>query len=218
MPGTCGLLSATATRLGSAFALVAAMVAASPLAAATITVSVVRSVEAIDVQASTTVQADAATAWRVLTDYDRYIEFIPDLLRSHVVARSGSKVTVEQSGFAAIWLLKVPVQVTFEVDENPPNGLQSRSVSGSLRSLTSNYVLTPVPSGTRLDYLGHVAPGFEFFGRIEQAAVEHYDASTEFRDGLSGATLNGKAVEVKSAGEVASTGTTYRATRIEPDH
>jgi carbon monoxide dehydrogenase subunit G len=173
MTGTCGLLSATATRLGSAFALVAAMVAASPLAAATITVSVVRSVEAIDVQASTTVQADAATAWRVLTDYDRYIEFIPDLLRSHVVARSGSKVTVEQSGFAAIWLLKVPVQVTFEVDENPPNGLQSRSVSGSLRSLTSNYVLTPVPSGTRLDYLGHVAPGFEFFGRIEQAAVEH---------------------------------------------
>jgi Domain of unknown function (DUF5666) len=45
-----------------------------------------------------------------------------------------------------------------------------------------------------------------------------YDASTEFRDGLSGATLNGKAVEVKSAGQVASTGTTYRATRIEPDN
>jgi carbon monoxide dehydrogenase subunit G len=172
MPSTCGLLSTTATRLGPAFALVAAMVAASPLAAATITVNVVRSVEAIDVRASTTVQADTATAWRVLTDYDRYTEFIPDLLRSHVVARSGSRVTVEQSGFAVIWLLKMPVQVTFEVDEDPPNGLQSRSVAGSLRSLTSTYALTPVPSGTRLDYVGHVAPGFELFGRIEQAAVE----------------------------------------------
>jgi hypothetical protein len=42
-----------------------------------------------------------------------------------------------------------------------------------LRSLTSNYALTPVPSGTRLDYLGRVAPGFELFGRIEQSAVEH---------------------------------------------
>jgi carbon monoxide dehydrogenase subunit G len=173
MPGTCGSLSTTTTRLGLAIALVAAMVAATPLAAATITVKVVRSFEVIDVQASTTVQADAATAWRVLTDYDRYIEFIPDLHRSHVVARSGSKVTVEQSGFAVIWLLKMPVQMTFEVDENPPNGLQSRSVAGSLRSLASSYTLTPVPSGTRLDYLGHVALGFELFGRIEQATVEH---------------------------------------------
>jgi hypothetical protein len=45
-----------------------------------------------------------------------------------------------------------------------------------------------------------------------------YGAATEFRDGLSGTTLNGKAVEVKSVGEVTSTGTTYRATRIELDH
>ena len=144
MQCACRSPSSTATRLGSAFALVAAMAAASPVAAATIAVSVVRSVEAIDVQASTTLNAETETAWRVLTDYDRYTDFIPDLQRSHVVARRGSKVTVEQSGFAAIWLLKMPVQVTFEVNENPPSGLQSRAIAGSLRSLTSNYVLTPV--------------------------------------------------------------------------
>jgi hypothetical protein len=45
----------------------------------------------------------------------------------------------------------------------------------------------------------------------------NYGATTEFRDGLSGASLNGKTVEVKSAGEVTATGTTYRATRIEID-
>ena len=44
-----------------------------------------------------------------------------------------------------------------------------------------------------------------------------YGATTEFRDGLSGTTLNGKSVEVKSVAEVTSTGTTYRATRIELD-
>ncbi len=46
----------------------------------------------------------------------------------------------------------------------------------------------------------------------------NYGATTEFRDGLSGATLDGKTVEVKSVGEVTSTGTTYRATRIELDN
>ena len=169
----CRSLGTMAMRLGSAFALAATMAAALPVAAAKITFNVVRGVETIDVQASATVNADTATAWRVLTEYDRYTEFIPDLQRSQVVARSGSKVTVEQSGFAILWLLKMPVQVTFEVNENPPNGLQSRAVAGSLRSLTSNYVLTPVHSGTRLDYLGRIASGFELFGHIEQAAVEH---------------------------------------------
>ena len=44
-----------------------------------------------------------------------------------------------------------------------------------------------------------------------------YSATTEFRDGLGGTTLNGKVVEVQSVAEVTSTGTTYRATRIELD-
>jgi hypothetical protein len=168
----CRSLGTTAMRLGAAVALAAAAGAALPVAAAKITLDGVRGVETIDVQAGATVHADVATAWRVLTDYDRYTEFIPDLQRSRVVARSGSRVTVEQSGLAVLWLLTMPVEVTFEIQEEPPNGLQSRAVAGSLRSLESRYALTPVPSGTRLDYLGHVAPGFGFFGRIEQAAVE----------------------------------------------
>jgi len=44
-----------------------------------------------------------------------------------------------------------------------------------------------------------------------------YDAGTEFKDGLSGSTLDGKAVEVKSAGVLTSAGTTYRATEIKID-
>ena len=171
MRRACRSLGAVAKRLGLTIALAAAMAAAPPVAAAPISFNVLRGDDTIDVQASATVRADITTAWRVLSDYDRYTGFIPDLLRSQVVARSGSKVTVEQSGLAVLWLLKMPVEVTFEIDENPPHGLQSRAVAGSLRSLTSTYVLTPVISGTRLDYLGHVATGFEFFGRIETYAV-----------------------------------------------
>ncbi len=78
--------------------------------------------------------ADVATAWRVLTDYDRYVEFIPDLRVSRVVARRGSTVTVEQSG-DAVWLFTWPLEITFEIDESPPSRLQSRAVAGSLRVL-----------------------------------------------------------------------------------
>jgi len=50
-----------------------------------------------------------------------------------------------------------------------------------------------------------------------KGVIVTYDAGTEFRDGLGGATLNGKKVEVKSLAEVTPTGTVYRATRIRLD-
>ena len=67
------------------------------------------------IRASVVLNADAATAWRVLTDYDRYTEFIPNLRVSRVVARQGTTVTVEQSGDAALWLFKMPLDITFEI-------------------------------------------------------------------------------------------------------
>ena len=166
------LSEATAKRMGTAFALVLALAAATSTPAATVSIDVERGTDTIDVRASAVLKADAATAWRVLTDYDRYVEFIPDLRLSHVVSRHGAMVTVEQSGDAALWALKVPVQITFEINETAPNRLQSRTVAGSLRALTSCYELTPVASGIRLDYVGHVTPRFELVGQIEQAALE----------------------------------------------
>ena len=154
----------------SAFAFAVAV--AQPVAAATITISAERDGDAIDIRASAMLNSDAATAWRVLTDYNRYTEFIPDLRLSRVVARDGSTVTVEQSGNAAIWLLRWPLDITFEIKEIPPSSLQSRAVAGSLRALTSSYALTPATPGIRLDYVGRVEPGFALFGNIEQTAVE----------------------------------------------
>jgi hypothetical protein len=166
------LSEAMTTGMGAAFALVLALAAAPSAPAATVTVNAERGVDSIDVRASAVLKADAATAWRVLTDYDRYVEFVPNLRLSHVVARRGAIVTVEQSGDAALWLFKVSVHITFEINEIPPNRLRSRAVAGSLRALTSCYALTPVALGIRLDYVGRVTPGFELFGQIEQAAVE----------------------------------------------
>jgi Polyketide cyclase / dehydrase and lipid transport len=154
------------------FALAIVIVAAPPAAAATITVDAERRGETIEIRATAELKADSATAWRVLTDYDRYPEFIPDLRASRVVARRGATVTVEQTGDATLWLLRFPLDITFEITEFPPNRLQSRGVAGSLRAISSSYWLTPASAGVRLDYAGHVAPGFELFGPLEQIAVQ----------------------------------------------
>jgi ribosome-associated toxin RatA of RatAB toxin-antitoxin module len=150
-----------------------AVTAARPAVAASIAIDAERNGDTIDIRASAVLKADAATSWRVLTDYDRYTEFIPELRESRVVARRDATVTVEQSGDAALWLFRIPLHITFEIQETPPRSLQSRAVAGGLRALRSRYVLTPVGLGMRLDYVGHVAPGFELFGPIEQTVVEN---------------------------------------------
>ena len=155
-----------------AFAMMLVLAGSQPAAAAIVTINTRLQGATIDIHASALLNADAATAWRVLTDYDRYAEFIPDLQVSRVVARDGAKITVEQSGDAALWLFKVPVHVTFEVNEHPPDRLRSRTVAGSVRVLASSYVLVPDASGLRLDYAGQIVPGFELVGHIERMMLE----------------------------------------------
>lgn len=140
-------------------------------AAAKVSVVAQRRGDTIDVHASTILRTDPITAWRVLTDYDHYADFIPNLRMSRVIARQGSTVTVEQSGDVVLWLLKVPVAITYEVTESPPDRIRSRAIGGTLRALASSYLLSTTHSGVRLDYAGQISPGYELFGRIEQFAV-----------------------------------------------
>jgi hypothetical protein len=117
------------------------------------------------------VRISTPTAGRVWTDYERYPEFIPDLRLSRIVTRRGTTVVVEQSGDATLWLLRMPLDVTFEIDERAPDRLESRAVAGGLRALVSTYALTPAADRVRLDYTGRVTPGFALFGYLEEVAV-----------------------------------------------
>jgi ribosome-associated toxin RatA of RatAB toxin-antitoxin module len=161
-----------ALRAFLAIAWALAVATAQSAAGATVALHAERIGDAIDIHASALLDADGATAWRVLTDYNRYPEFIPNLHSSHVVARRAATVTVEQSGDAVLWLFRLPLEITFEVQETAPDRLRSRAIGGNLRALTSSYALTPEAAGTRLDYVGRVAPGFRLLGPWEQGVVE----------------------------------------------
>jgi hypothetical protein len=158
----------------------------NPVAAAEVTVDIQPQGDAVVVKASAVVDADAAIAWRVLTDYDRYREFVPGLRTSRVVASEGTHVTVEQTGVAPLWLLRLPMTVTYHIVESPPTSLRSRAETPGAGLLRSTYALTPVTTSgaMRLDYRGTltVAPGLVAPLRkaaAEQAIVEHFRALTD---------------------------------------
>jgi hypothetical protein len=152
----------------------AILVAYSPWAAAALVdVGVQRARDGdIVIEASTVLRSDVATTWRVLTDYERYADFIPGLRSSRVVSREGAHLTVAQSGDASAGLVHVPLDVTYEITEFPPYALRSDATTSLLRAFESRYVLTPTAAGVRLDYTGRVTARPAFAGRFEAFVMQ----------------------------------------------
>ena len=115
------------------------------------------------------VQCRHRTAWRVLTDYNRYPRIHPGPARKpRRCASRGQRSRSSNPETPLSGCSGCPSTSRSRSTRAPPAGLQSRAVAGSLRALTSSYTLTPAAAGMRLDYVGHMAPGYPLFGVFEQ--------------------------------------------------
>ncbi|HLX28093.1 MAG TPA: SRPBCC family protein [Casimicrobiaceae bacterium] len=159
-------------RVAARLALVVLAIVSVDACAAVVDARLTRIGDDVVIEASATVNADGATAWRVLTDYARYRNFIPGVRASRVLARHGSSVVVEQSDEVAVWRARFPVRVTYEIAEFPPRELRSFAKAPPLPSLSSTFELTNTDTGVRIDYVGRVESTFAPLGRLLQPIVE----------------------------------------------
>jgi ribosome-associated toxin RatA of RatAB toxin-antitoxin module len=116
--------------------------------------------EVVLVRAEALLDVPLQTAWRVLTGYDRYADFIPDLKSSRVLARSGNTAIIEQKGEAGFFFYHFPIEVTFSVTELPDLSVRSQSISGTFREMTGSYALSAQGAQVRLVYDGRLVPAF----------------------------------------------------------
>jgi carbon monoxide dehydrogenase subunit G len=152
----------TTRRFGAALllALAAASCAPERALAQQISIRTDRDGEFVTVSASAVMRVDLRVAWAVLSDYDHLSKFIPDLQSSRVVSREGNKVRVEQKGDVGFLFYREPVNVTLDVEEEPPRRIVARSVAGNVRGLETRYELHSSSAGVRLDYTGRFVPSF----------------------------------------------------------
>lgn len=126
----------------------------------------------IHVQARALLRAPMAVVWRTLTDYEGLPAFIPGISSSRVIARNGAVVTVEQTGQARFLFLTVPIAVTLESTERPPDVVEVRRVKGSIQHLEGRYEATPQAAGeVLLRWTGALSPDAELPPLIETALV-----------------------------------------------
>lgn len=124
-----------------------------------IAVDASRTGDLIEVRAQATIKAPLSVVWATLTDYERLPEFIPGLKKSRIVARNGATTTVEQSGEARFIFVSIPIEVTLESTERPPN-IEVRRVAGSLRHLQGRYETEVMsdPAWVQLRWIGSISP------------------------------------------------------------
>ena len=129
-----------------------------------LSVEAIRKGEFIEVRAQATVDASMSIIWTTLTDYERLPEFIPGLKKSRVVSRRGKTVIVEQSGEARFLVFSFPIDVTLESKEHPPEGIQVRALSGTLRFFEGGYQIVPQHGGSKvlLRWTGSIIPDASF--------------------------------------------------------
>jgi ribosome-associated toxin RatA of RatAB toxin-antitoxin module len=127
--------------------------------------------DAVLVSAGARVRADLDTAWTVLTGYDAYADFIPDLKSSRVVVRAGDTVIVEQKGEVGFFLFHFPMEVTFTVTEQPRTSITSQAISGTFKEMTSTYLLAQEGETVHLTYSGRLVPDFILPPLLGTAAV-----------------------------------------------
>lgn len=120
------------------------------------------------VTAKMTANAGIARSWKVLTDYDRLAEFVPNLSSSQVLSSEGNERVVTQNGFARFLFIRQNIDLVLHVTEQPMEAIDIRLVSGNMREYQARWELQamspmrqPGDDGrTRISYAGIIAPGF----------------------------------------------------------
>ena len=137
-------------------------------AAVTVTRADVGRDHVFEVVASGTVKASPADVWKVLTDYERMPEFVPDLEKTRVISRVGNNAIIEQAGVARFLFLKRSINLVVHVREEPISTIEITLVTGDMKTYQCVWQMTALPdgAGTRIAYSGKMVPKFYVPGML----------------------------------------------------
>jgi ribosome-associated toxin RatA of RatAB toxin-antitoxin module len=123
-----------------------------------------------------TVPVSPATAWAVLTDYERVPEFVPGMRVSRVLEQSGNTRLVEQQGEMQANNMRMLYMGTLRITEEPTSRLSVQFLSGTFRNMQGQWTLqgkrAPVTLAYQLDFdAGTPYPSPVMVGMLQQQVI-----------------------------------------------
>jgi carbon monoxide dehydrogenase subunit G len=133
--------------------------AQAPCTLAPAELKVEQQADEILVYAESDVDADRATIWSTLSDYDHLTRFIPGMSSSRTVSRNGAEAVVEQKGSFGIGPFHRNFSVLLDVRENPNQSISTFGIGGDFRRFESRYDVVPLgPQCARIVYRATLVP------------------------------------------------------------
>lgn len=124
------------------------------------------------IASSGTVAAAPAVVWRILTDYNRMADFVPDLTSAWVVSRTGDRVIIDQQGSVRLLFFSQPIRLRVEAHEQAPNRIDVSLVDGDMKVYRSAWELSAVAGGgTAVRYTATIEPKFYVPGLVGASLV-----------------------------------------------
>jgi carbon monoxide dehydrogenase subunit G len=101
-----------------------------------------------------------ATAIEVLTDFEHMAAFVPNLVSSRIISRTGNVYLIEQNGKAHFGPLSFAFESERRIELHPDGRLISQALSGSAKYMRSELAVQAVAGGTSLHYHIEVTPEY----------------------------------------------------------
>ncbi|MEL6223236.1 MAG: SRPBCC family protein [Cyanobacteria bacterium J06627_8] len=92
------------------------------------------------------IRASESEVWDVLTDYDNFKEFIPDIESSRLLDSSGDRRVFEQINIFRFFLVTLRSRIVIESLLNYPRHIDFRLVEGDLDGLRGTWCLKTIPA------------------------------------------------------------------------
>ncbi|MEM9273737.1 MAG: SRPBCC family protein [Cyanobacteria bacterium P01_F01_bin.143] len=83
-------------------------------------------------------------AWEVLTDYNNFQNFLPNIVSSKVIQESGDRKIFEQINKVDLWLFEEQFTVQIASTENKPQKIEFQIVEGDLEQLQGTWQIEEV--------------------------------------------------------------------------
>jgi ribosome-associated toxin RatA of RatAB toxin-antitoxin module len=125
------------------------------------------------ITSSGTVAATPTVVWRILTDYNHFADYLPNLKSVRVVSRHGDRVIVEQLGAARFLFFSQPVRLVVQVHEHAPDRIDISLIDGDMKAYRASWELSPLAgaAGTRVVYNATIEPKFDVPGIVGASVV-----------------------------------------------
>lgn len=117
------------------------------------------------------------TAWQVLTDYDNFEKFLPNIASSQVISEVGGRKIFEQVNVVDLWLFTEEFTVQIEATETKPKTVKFQQFEGDLKQLNGTWQIEQVnPGQIMVTHLVEVEPGSNtekpFFYGVYESSLE----------------------------------------------